>query len=84
MQINYGKIEGLPNYVAWVCCKPEDLNSLKEVFDVKNYYFTVAVKPNYNPITCDTRTLYNPPAPTWGVDVWKRETDGRLKGLSSN
>ena len=84
MQIYYGEIKELPDYIAWVRCEPEDLDKLKEVFDVENYYFTVGVKPNYNPGTCDTRTLYNPPAPTWGVDVWKRETDGRLEGLSSD
>lgn len=78
MQINYGKIKGLPDYVAWVQCKPKDLNKLKEIFNVENYYFTVGIKSNYDPITCDTRTLYNPPAPTWGVDVWRMKNETNI------
>ena len=84
MQIYYGQIESEPNYIAWVQCDREDLNQVREVFPEEEYELTVGVKPNYDPTTCDTRTLYNPPAPTWGVDVWKRETDGRLEGLSSD
>jgi len=84
MQIYYGQIDEEPNYIAWVQCDREDLDEVREMFPIEEYELTVGVKPNYDPLTCSTQVLYNPPAPTWGVDVWKREIDGRLEGLSSN
>ena len=84
MQIYYGQIEEEPNYVAWVQCDREDLDDVREVFPTEEYELTVGVKPNYDPITCSVETLNNPPASTWGVDVWKRELNGRCEGLSPN
>lgn len=71
MQIYYGQIEEEPNYVAWVQCDRENLDEVRKIFPNKEYELTVGVKPNYNPITCSVKTLNNPPAPTWGVDVWR-------------
>jgi hypothetical protein len=82
MQIHYQLNEDIPNYVAWIQCDPKQLNEIRQMFPVEIYEILVGVKPNYDPLTCDTYTLNNPPAPTWGVDVWKRETDGRCEGLS--
>ena len=81
MQIFYQQLELDPDHIAWVKCKPEDLDMVKEIFPVENYEILVGVKPNFNPITCDVHTLNNPPAPTWGVDIRKR-TNGRSEGLS--
>ena len=81
MQIFYQNLDEDNEHVAWVKCNPSDLPTIKEIFPVKSYEILVAIKPNYNPITCDVQTLYNPPSPTWGVDIRKR-TDGRPKGLS--
>lgn len=76
MQIHYQRLEYDEDHVAWVQCEPSDLTELKKIFPVEKYEILVGLKPNYDPITCDTHTLYNPPAPTWGVDVRKR-THGR-------
>jgi len=81
MQIYYQRLESDPEHIAWVKCKPEDLDTVKEIFPVKNYGILVGIKPNFDPITCDVHTLNNPPAPTWGVDIRKR-TNGRSEGLS--
>jgi len=83
MQIYYKQIEAEPNYIAWVQCNRDEMDHLKEIFPVEEYELLVGIKPNYDPLTCDTRTLYNPPAPIWGIDVWKREINGRREGLSS-
>ena len=82
MQIHYKLDDEIPNLVAWVQCEPEQLDEVRQMFPVENYEILVGIKSNYDPLTCDTYTLNNPPAPTWGVDVWKRETDGRCEGLS--
>jgi len=82
MQIHYRLDNKIPNLVAWVQCEPEQLDEVRQMFPVENYEILVGIKSNYDPLTCDTYTLNNPPAPTWGVDVWKRETDGRCEGLS--
>jgi hypothetical protein len=82
MQIHYRLDNEIPNLVAWVQCEPEQLDEVRQMFPVENYEILVGIKSNYDPLTCDTYTLNNPPAPTWGVDVWKRETDGRCEGLS--
>jgi hypothetical protein len=84
MQIYYQRIETLPDYVAWVRCNPEDRNQVEEMFPKDKYELLIAVQPNYDPITCSQQVLYNPPAPTWGLDVWKRESNGRCEGLSFN
>jgi len=54
------------------------------MFPKDKYTLLIALKPNYDPITCSQQVLYNPPAPTWGLDVWKRESNGRCEGLSFN
>ena len=77
MQIHYQTIESLPDYVAWVQCRPEDREQVIEMFPAAEYELLIAVRPNYDPITCSQQVLYNPPAPTWGLDVWKKENDGR-------
>ena len=84
MQIYYGEIKEEPNYVAWVKCNREQLEDVRDLFPDGEFELTIAVKPNYNPITCSVEVLNNPPAPTWGVDVWKREVNGRCEGLSPN
>lgn len=83
MQIYYQRIETLPDYVAWVQCNPEDRNQVEEMFPKDKYELLIAVQPNYDPITCSQQVLYNPPAPTWGLDVWKKEDDGRYTELST-
>ena len=83
MQIYYQRIETLPDYVAWVRCNPEDRSQVEEVFPKDKYELLIAVQPNYDPITCSQQVLYNPPAPTWGLDVWKKEDDGRYTELST-
>jgi len=83
MQIYYQRIETLPDYVAWVQCNPEDRSQVEEVFPKDKYELLIAVQPNYDPITCSQQVLYNPPAPTWGLDVWKKEDDGRYTELST-
>lgn len=83
MQIYYQRIETLPDYVAWVRCNPEDRNQVEELFPKDKYELLIAVQPNYDPITCSQQVLYNPPAPTWGLDVWKKEDDGRYTELST-
>ena len=82
MQIHYQRINNMPDYVAWVQCNREDLEQVRDMFPEKEFELLIAVKPNYDPITCSQQVLYNPPAPTWGIDVWKREIDGRCEGLS--
>ena len=77
MQIHYQTIESLPDYIAWVQCRPEDREKVIEMFPAEEYELLIAVRPNYDPITCSQQVLYNPPAPTWGLDVWKKEKDGR-------
>ena len=83
MQIYYQRIETLPDYVAWVQCNPEDRNQVEEMFPKDKYELLIAIQPNYDPITCSQQVLYNPPAPTWGLDVWKKEDDGRYTELST-
>jgi hypothetical protein len=83
MQIYYQRIETLPDYVAWVRCNPEDRSQVEEMFPKDKYELLIAVQPNYDPITCSQQVLYNPPAPTWGLDVWKKEDDGRYTELST-
>jgi len=83
MQIYYQRIETLPDYVAWVRCNPEDRSQVEEMFPKDKYTLLIALKPNYDPITCSQQVLYNPPAPTWGLDVWKKEDDGRYTELST-
>jgi len=82
MQIHYQRIENMPDYIAWIECNREDLEQVRDMFPEKEFKLLIAVKPNYDPITCSQQVLYNPPAPTWGIDVWKREIDGRCEGLS--
>jgi len=82
MQVHFKSIDVDPNYIAWVQCEPEELEQVKEIFPVETYEILVGVKTNYDPLTCDTYTLNNPPAPTWGVDVRKRETNARHKDIS--
>jgi len=82
MQVYYKLDDEIPNYVAWVQCDREQLNEVRQMFPVEYYEIIVGIKPNYDPLTCDVNTLNNPPAPTWGVEVWKRETNGRCEGLS--
>ena len=82
MQIYYQQIKELPDYIAWIQCDRENIDEIRKMFPEEKYEILVAIKPNYDPLTCSTRVLYNPPAPTWGIDVWKRETDGRCEGLS--
>jgi hypothetical protein len=83
MQIYYQRIETLPDYVAWVQCNPEDRSQVEEMFPKDKYELLIAIQPNYDPITCSQQVLYNPPAPTWGLDVWKKEDDGRYTELST-
>ena len=83
MQIYYQRIESLPDYVAWVQCNPEDRSQVEEMFPKDKYELLIAIQPNYDPITCSQQVLYNPPAPTWGLDVWKKEDDGRYTELST-
>ena len=83
MQIYYGEIKEEPNYVAWVKCNREQLEDVRDVFPVDEFELTVAVNQTIS-ITCSVAVLNNPPAPTWGVDVWKREVNGRCEGLSPN
>jgi len=83
MQIYYQRIETLPDYVAWVRCNPEDRSQVEEMFPKDKYELLIAVQPNYDPITCSQQVLYNPPAPAWGLDVWKKEDDGRYTELST-
>jgi len=73
MRVEFKSIEEMPNYIAWIECNREDLDEVYAMFPKDKYEILVAIKPNYDPITCSTQVLYNPPAPTWGVDVWKRE-----------
>ena len=83
MQVYFQSIEHDPDHVAWVQCEPEDLDEVRQIFPVENYEILVGIKSNYDPLTCDTYTLQNPPAPTWGVDVRKR-TDGRYTTIPTN
>jgi hypothetical protein len=83
MQVNFKQLKHDPNYVAWVECTREELDQIKEIFPVENYEILVGIKTNYNPITCDIQTLHNPPAPTWGVDIRKRNDAGH-KTISLN
>lgn len=76
MQIHYQFLEHDEDHVAWVQCETTDLDKVKTVFPDEEYEMLVAISPNYDPLTCDTQTLYNPPSPTWGVDIRKR-THGR-------
>ena len=83
MQVHFQTIEEDPDHIAWVQCDREDLPEVEKIFPVEKYEILVGIKPNYDPLTCDTYTLNNPPAPTWGVDVRKR-TDGRYTTIPTN
>jgi len=76
MQVHFQTLEHDPDHVAWVQCKPEDLDEVREIFPVETHEILVGIRYNYDPLTCDVRTLNNPPAPTWGVDVRKRNNAG--------
>ncbi len=76
MQVYFQTIEQDPDHIAWVQCQPEDLDDVRAIFPVEKYEILVGLKYTYDPLTCDTRTLYNPPAPIWGVDVRKRNNAG--------
>lgn len=81
MQVHFQTLEHDPDHVAWVQCEPEDLDEVREIFPVETHEILVGIRHNYDPLTCDVRTLNNPPAPTWGVDVRKRNNAGH-KDLS--
>ena len=81
MQVHFQTLEHDPDHVAWVQCEPEDLDEVREIFPVETHEILVGIRYNYDPLTCDVRTLNNPPAPTWGVDVRKRNNAGH-KDLS--
>jgi len=79
MQVHFQNLEHDPDHIAWVQCEPEDLNEVKAIFPVEKYEILVGLKYNYDPATCDTQTLYNPPPPTWGVDIRKRNNAGHQR-----
>ena len=81
MQVHFKSIDVDPDYIAWVQCEPEELEQVKEIFPVENHEILVGLRYNHDPLTCDTHTLYNPPAPTWGVEIRKRN-DARHKDIS--
>jgi len=81
MQVHFQTIEEDPDHIAWVQCDREDLPEVEKIFPVEKYEILVGIRPNYDPLTCDTHTLNNPPAPTWGVDIRKRKDAGH-KDLS--
>jgi hypothetical protein len=82
MQIYYQRLKHDPNHVAWIRCEKDDIDKVKEIFPVENYEILVGLKYTYDPLTCDTHTLYNPPPPIWGVDIRKR-THGRYTTIST-
>ena len=81
MQVYFQSIEEDPDHIAWVQCEPEELDEVKKIFPVENHEILVGLRYNYDPLTCDSYTLHNPPAPTWGVDIRKRNDAGH-KDLS--
>ena len=56
MQVHFRSIDIDPDYIAWVECKPEDLDKVKEIFPVENHEILVGLKYNHDPLTCDTYT----------------------------
>ena len=57
MQIYYGEIKEEPNYIAWVKCNRKQIEEVRDVIPVDEFELTVAVKPNYDPITCSVDVL---------------------------
>ena len=60
MQIYYQQIKELPDYIAWIQCDRENIDEIRKMFPKEEYEILVAIKPNYDPLTCSTRVLYNP------------------------
>ena len=76
MEIHYQTLDCDEDHIAWVRCEREDINRVKEIFPVENYELLVAIKPTYDPTTCDYDTLMNPPPGIWGLDIRKRNNAG--------
>ena len=76
MQVHFQSLEHDPDHIAWVQCEPEELDEVRKIFPEESHEILVGLKFNHDPLTCDTHTLYNPPPPTWGVDIRKRTDAG--------
>ena len=84
MQIYYQSLAHDPLYVAWVQCETEDIPRVREVFPEEEYDLTLGVKSKRDALTCPATELNNPAEHIWGLDVWKKISDGRCEGLSTD
>ena len=76
MEVEFQDLEHDPNHIGWIKCEPSDIEEIQKTFPVEEYELLVAIRPTYDPLTCDYHTLMNPPPGIWGLDIRKRDDAG--------